>query len=78
VGYGVAKNGKELARRMKNSTRGQMSIEASDILDDLNFKDVFFERIQKHCKVFSYYVFVQTFIFVAHANILSLFDVQKL
>ena len=58
VGYGPVKEAKELVRRMKNSSRGQISIEASDVLDDLNFKNVFFQRIQNHCKVFSYYVFV--------------------
>ena len=78
VGYGPVKESKELVRKMKNSSRGQISIEASDIMEDLNFKNVFFQRIQNHCKVFSYYVFVKTFIFVAHSNILSLFNVQKL
>jgi hypothetical protein len=55
-----------------------MSIETSQVLDDLNFKNIFFQKIQNHCKIFSCFVFVQTYIFVAHANILSLFEVQKL
>jgi hypothetical protein len=78
VGFNKIINGKELVRSMKNSARNQLSIEASQVIDDLNFKNIFFQRIQNHCKIFSYFVFVQTYIFVAHANILSLFDVQKL
>jgi|LauGreDrversion4_2_1035121.scaffolds.fasta_scaffold76525_1 hypothetical protein len=42
VGYGPVKDAKEMVRRMKNSARAQISIESSDLIDDLNFKNVFF------------------------------------
>lgn len=42
-----------------------------------NFKNIFYERIKSRCKIFGAFVFIKTFIFVAHGKLLSLFDVLK-
>ncbi len=39
--------------------------------------NVFYQRIKKHCKLFTGFVFLKTFIFVAHGRILSLYDILK-
>jgi hypothetical protein len=38
---------------------------------------VFYQRIKTHCNIFTGFVFLKTFIFVAHGNILSLYDILK-
>lgn len=55
-----------------------MCIEESDNKDKkFNFKNIFYERIKNRCKIFNGFVFIKTFIFVAHGKLLSLFDVLK-
>ena len=53
------------------------SISQSRTLQDYNLKNVFYQRIKQHCKLFTGFVFLKTYIFVAHGNILSLYDILK-
>jgi hypothetical protein len=40
-------------------------------------QNVFYQRIKNHCKLFTGFVFLKTYIFVAHGKILSLYDILK-
>ena len=66
----------------------RMCFEESDVIPSktFNFKNIFYQRIKDHCiilkynilgKLFNSFVFLKTYIFVAHGTIISLFDVLK-
>lgn len=54
-----------------------MSLSESKVLTGYNIGNVFYQRIKKHCKIFKGFVFLKTYIFVAHGRILSLYDMKK-
>lgn len=78
--------GKHENRSIKHELRSRICIEESDILQKFNFKNIFYQRIKNHCtiflliylgKIFTSFVFIKTYIFVAHGNLLSFYDVLK-
>jgi len=57
--------------------QSRQSISESRIIEKYNINNVFYQRIKSHCKIFKGFVFLKTFIFVAHGKILSLYDMLK-
>jgi hypothetical protein len=54
-----------------------VSPEEADTIEHYKFSHIFYQRVKNHCKIFSCFVFVKTFIFVSHGRYLSLFNVLK-
>lgn len=54
-----------------------MSPEEADTIEHYKFSNIFYQRVKNHCKLFSCFVFVKTYIFVSHGKYLSLFNVLK-
>lgn len=54
-----------------------MSISESRIMENYNISNVFYQRVKNHCKIFKGFVFLKTYIFVAHGKVLSLYDIKR-
>jgi hypothetical protein len=67
--------GKGEVKSIDHSLKSRMSYEESDTRKNFSFLNIFYQRIKNHCKIFNSFVFIKTFILVAHGNIVSLFSV---
>lgn len=52
-----------------------MAIEEASHLELYIFKNIFYQRVKNHIKLFSCFVFADTYIFVSHGQYISIFDV---
>jgi hypothetical protein len=69
---------KTVTRGVSHELESRMSINDSRLMPNYEIDKVFYQRIKKHCQIFKGFVFLKTYIFVAHGKILSLFDMKEL
>ena len=75
IQFGEGKNA--VVKSIDHALQARVSVEEADTLENYIFKNIFFQKVKNHCKLFSCFVFVGTYIFVSHGPYLSLFNVLK-
>jgi len=75
--FGNEDNGTAVVKGIDHTLQARVSPEEADTIENYSFKNIFYQRVKNHCKLFSCFVFVKTFIFVSHGRFLSLFNVLK-
>ena len=67
-----------LTQSVSHDLKSRMSTsEAKKLEESYDMKKVFYQRVKSHCKIFSGFVFLKTYIFVAHGHLLSLYDMKS-
>jgi hypothetical protein len=66
-----------LIKSISHENKSRMSINDARTIDKYRIESVFYQRIKTHCKIFKGFVFLNTYIFVAHGHILSLYDMIR-
>jgi hypothetical protein len=67
-----------VTKAVNHELKARMSSSEARELPDYKIKNVFYQKVKKHCKVFQGFVFLKTYIFVAHGRLLSLYDMKTL
>lgn len=75
--FGSESDGTAVVKGIDHSLQARVSPEEADTIENYSFRNIFYQRVKNHCKIFSCFVFVKTYIFVAHGKYLSLFNVLK-
>ena len=69
--------GKNDVRSIKTELTTRMCLEESEQKKNIIFPNIFYQKIKNHCKIFNSFVFIKTYMLVAHGHIVSFFSVLK-
>eukprot|EP00347_Sterkiella_histriomuscorum_P017370 403349643 len=69
--------GKNDVRSIKTDLTTRMCLEESEQKKNIIFPNIFYQKIKNHCKIFNSFVFIKTYMLVAHGHIVSFFSVLK-
>jgi hypothetical protein len=49
----------------------RINLDDTQLIDKYPFENIFYQLVKSHCKLFTAFAFVETYIFVAHGRYLS-------
>ena len=69
--------GKSELRSIKTELETRMCMDESEQKKGIIFPNIFYQKIKNHCMLYNSFVFIKTFMLVAHGHIVSFFSVLK-
>lgn len=69
--------GKQDVKSISHDLCARISYEEAESMKNYIFQNIFYQKIKNHCKLFNSFVFIKTYMLVAHGHIVSFFSVLK-